>query len=158
MPHLRQHSLEEHSLPYRGLMASMQTGLWTHLSKPKSTNHLPKSRELPTDPFSPTSPCSLLSPLSLCAQPPAQEINGKQLQRSCATQKPVTSLKRLPSQVLLTKKCCSPSVAVFIPRMEAAPYLLVLWYLEESLSSCQEGVGCTVWPEICILYFIKIEF
>lgn len=29
----------------------------------------------------------------------------------------------------------------------------MLWYLEESLSSCQEGVRGTVWPEICILYF-----
>lgn len=143
-------------IPQR-INGSMQTGLWTHLSTPKSTKHLPKPRELPADPSCPQ-PCSLPPPLSLCAQPPAQEIGGKGQQRSCATQNLPLPSKDALSGPAYQKKCCSPSVVVVMQRMETASYLLVLWYLEESLSSCQEGVRCTVWPEICILHFIKIEF
>lgn len=155
IPHSRQHNLEEHSLSYRGLMASMQTGLWTHLSKSKSTNHLPKSLELPTDPFSSTSPCYLLSafvPNHLHKRSVGSNSREVVLLKTCHFP------QKMLSQVLLIKKCCSPSFVVFIQRMETVSYLLVLWYLEESLSSSQEGVRCTVWPEICILYFIKIEF
>lgn len=65
---------------------------------------------------------------------------------------------KMLSQVLLIKKCCPPSVVDFIQRIGNSLLLSHALVSEESLSSCQEGGGCTVWPEICILYFIKIEF
>lgn len=63
IPHSRQHSLEEHSLSYRGLMASAQTGVWTHLSKPVFPNHLPQSliSQQILSPPHPPAPCYLLA-------------------------------------------------------------------------------------------------
>lgn len=130
---------------------------WRNSPSPKSTKHLPKPCELPADPSCPQPLLPATSSQPLCPTTRTRDRWQVTAEKLCYS-KPATALKRCSLRSYLLKKCCPPSVVAVMQRMETASYLLVLWYLEESLSSCQEGVRCTVWPEICILYFIKIEF